>query len=235
MFSKLLGNVKKQRQLHSWRKSALGRSINEHTRSQDKFWAHLDKERKQQLISEFYAKIFALLDSPDALPKCRKELVANVVAYTDLQILCLTEQDKEKISVFNDMTRISSDLHDHIYKCTLLNEELNKYIEENGYDESELLTFVNNRCQIYRYYAYGFDIVRKNIEAATEKDWFLPLVQSSIIISESKYRKYLGLPAIVSAIDSSFHTSFIDMVQNCEPDPLLTWEKRFAKLHSDTV
>ena len=235
MFSKLLGNVKKQRKLYSWRSSALGRAINEHTRSYAKTWKHLKKEDKEQLASEFNTRIFSILDSSHSIIKCRQELVANVIAYTDLQVLCLTAADKQNSYIFKNMKRISSDLHNHIYRCTLRNDELNKYLEENGYNESALISFANNRCEIYRYYAYGFDIVRKSIEVVENRDWFLPLVQSSMIISESNYRKYLGLPAIVTAIDNNCHNNFIDMALNGEQDPLLTWERRYGKSHSATV
>ena len=98
-----------------------------------------------------------------------------------------------------------------------------------------MISFTNNRCETYRYYAYGFDIVRNSIEVAKEVDWFFPLVQSSMIISELKYRKYLGLSAIVTAIDSSLHGRFIDMALNGEQDPLLSWERRYGKSHSATA
>jgi hypothetical protein len=235
MFSKLLGSVKKQQKLNSWRSSALGRAINEHIRSYDKAWKHFKKEDKDQLAAEFNERIFAVLESSHSMLQCRQELVSKVIAYTDLQVLCLTEQDKENNYIFRDMKRISSELHSHIYRCSLRNDELNKFIEENNYDENALIEFAKNRCEIYRYYAYGFDIVRKSIEPESEKDWFIPLMQSSMIISESNYRKFLGLPAIVTAIDSSFHSSFIEMTSNGEQDPLLTWERRYAKSHSDTV
>jgi hypothetical protein len=235
MFSKLLGNVKKQRKLNSWRSSALGRAINEHMRGFDRAWKHLQKEEKEQLASEFNARIFAVLESASPIIKCRQDLVTSVIAYTDLQVLCLTEVDKESNDIFKDMKRISSELSSYIYRCSLRNDELNKFIEENDYDEDELIRFAKNRCDIYRYYAYGFDIVRKSIDPISEKDWFAPLVQSSMIISESNYRKFLGLPAIVTAIDSSFHSSFIEMTLNGEQDPLLTWERRYAKSHTETV
>jgi hypothetical protein len=133
------------------------------------------------------------------------------------------------------MKRISSELHNYVYPCTVRNNELNKYIEDNGYVEGELISFTNNRCQIYRYHAYGFDIVRRSLEVAGERDWFPPLVQSSMIISESNYRKYLGLPSIATAIDTSFHSSFIDMALNGEQDPLSAWERRYGKSHSAAV
>jgi hypothetical protein len=235
MFSKLLGNVKKQRKLNSWRSSALGRAIHEHIRSYDKTLKHLKKEDKEQLASDFNDRIFSVLESSNSIMKCRQELVTNVVSYTDLQVLCLDEEDKKNSSIFKDMQRISSELHNHIYRCAFRNEELTKFVEENEYNENELIRFVHNRCAVYRYYAYGFDIARRSIETVNDRDWFLPLVQSSMIISESNYRKYLGLPAIVTAIDSSFHSSFIDMALNGEQDPLLTWERRYAKSHSATV
>jgi hypothetical protein len=235
MFSKLLGNVKKQRKLNSWRSSALGRAVNEHIKSYEKAWKHLKKEEKEQLAADFNERIFAMLESPRSITECRHDLVTNVVAYTDLQVLCLTEEDKKNNPIFRDMKRISSELHDHIYRCSLRNDELNRFIEENSYNEAELTKFANNRCEIYCYYAYGFDIVRKSMEPASEKDWFLPLLQSSMIISESNYRKFLGLPAIVTAIDSSFHSNFIEMALNGEQDPLFTWERRYAKSHGDTV
>jgi hypothetical protein len=235
MFSKLLGNVKKQRKLNSWKSSALGRAINEHIKSYDKAWKHLKKEEKEQLAAEFNKRISAVLESPRSVIGCRRELVGSIVAYTDLQVLCLTEEDKENNPIFKDMKRISSELRDHIYKCSLRNDELNKFIEANEYDETKLMEFARNRCDVHRYYAYGFDIVRKSIESTSEKDWFLPLLQSSMIISESNYRKFLGFPAIVTAIDSSFHSSFIDMAMNGEQEPLLTWERRYAKSHGETV
>jgi hypothetical protein len=235
MFSKLLGNVKKQRKVNSWRSSALGRAINEHIRSYDKAWKHLKKEEKEQLAAEFNERILAVLDSPHSVAECRRELVTNVVAYTDLQVLCLTEEDKENNPAFKDMKRISSELREHIYRCSLRNDELNKFIEENEYDEAELIEFAKNRCEVHRFYAYGFDIVRKSVETANDKDWFQPLLQSAMIISESNYRKYFGFPAIVTAIDSSFHSSFIDMVRNGEQDPLVTWERRYAKSHGETI
>src|SRR5262249_1518789 len=127
MFSKLLGNVKRQQKLHSWRKSALGRAINDHIKSYNKIWKHLDKKDKEQLAAEFSARVFAVLESSRSIIECRKELVSNVIAYTDLQVLCLTEEAKQKSPIFRDMTRISFELHNHIYKCTLRNEELNNY------------------------------------------------------------------------------------------------------------
>ena len=235
MFSKSRRYLQKQRKLYFWRRSALGRAIAEHIRNHNKAWKHLEKEDKELLASEFSARIFSVVESSDAMKKCRQELVTNLKAYTDLQVLCLTAEDKVNDPIFKDMNRISSDLHNHIYKSTLCNAELDKYIKENGYNESELPGFINKRCGIYRYYAYGFDIVRKNIEVTKDRDWFPNLVQSCMIISESNYRKYLGLPSIVTAIDSSFHNSFIDMTLNAEPDPLLTWEKRFGKSHSATI
>jgi hypothetical protein len=235
MFSKLLENVKKQRKLYSWRSSALGRAIHEHVRSYAKASKHLKKEDRDQIASQFNEKLFAVLRSPSSQIECRQELVTNIVAYTDLQVLCLKEEDKENNHIFKDMKRISSELHNHIYRCSLRNAELNNFVEQNGYDEHELISFAKNRSGVYDYYARGFDILRRNIEPASEKDWFIPLMQSSMIISESNYRKFLGLPAIVTAIDSGFHSNFIEMALKGEQDPLLTWERRYAKSHTETV
>src|SRR5262249_2175213 len=131
MFSKLLGNIKKQRKPNSWHSSVLGRAINEHIKAFDKAWKHLAKEEKEQLASEFNEKISAVLESSVPIINCRRELVTNVVAYTDLQVLCLTVEDKESNHTFKEMKRISSELQNYIYKCSIRNNELNKFIEEN--------------------------------------------------------------------------------------------------------
>jgi hypothetical protein len=235
MFSKLLDNVKKHRKLNSWRSSALGRAMNEHIRSYDKAWKHLKKEDREQITSQFNEKLLSVLESSNSQAECRQKLVTNIIAYTDLQVLCLKEEDKENNYIFKEMKRISTELHSHIYRCSLRNDELNKFVEQNGYDEAELMNFTKDRCVIRGYYAHGFNILRRNIEPASEKDWFIPLMQSSMIISESNYRKFLGLPAIVTAIDSSFHSNFIEMALKGEQEPLLTWERRYAKSHNETV
>lgn len=236
MFSKFLGSVKKQRKLHSWRSSALGHAINNHTRNYKRSWKNLKKEDKEQLAANLNARIFSVLDSSSPIVSCRKELTTNVTAFADLQVLCLTEEEKEKNSLYKDMKLVSADLHNYIYSCAACNDELTKYVNEHDdIQEHDLVTLANDRCNSYFYYADGFDIVRRNIEVVKERDWFQPFVLSSMVVSESNYRIYIGLPAIATAIDTSFHSAFIDLVLSGEQDPLLSWERRYAKLHSASV
>ena len=236
MFSKLLGNVKKQRKLYSWRSSALGQAINNHTRNYKKSFKHLSKEDKEQLAADLNARIFTVLDSSNPIINCRKELTTNVIAFADLQVLCLTEEEKEKNPLYKDMKLVSAELHKYIGSCVACNDELTKYVDEHDdIQEYALITLANDRGSSYFYYANGFDIVRRNIEVVRERNWFQPFVLSSMVVSESNYQIYIGLPPIATAIDTSFHSSFIDLVLSSEQDPLLSWEKRYGKFHSASV
>jgi hypothetical protein len=126
-------------------------------------------------------------------------------------------------------------LHEYIYSCTAC-DELSQYIgEHSDIQERELINVVKDKCDGYFYYAGGFDIVRKNLEMVNDRDWFIPFVQSTMVVSESKYRNYLGLPSITTAIDTSFHSAFTDLVLSGEQDPLYSWERRYAKSHNAAV
>jgi hypothetical protein len=235
MLPKLLGYIKKQRKLRSWRSSVLGRAIDKHLRSYNGNWKNFTREDKQQLAADLTNRIFAVLESSNPILTCRKELVTNVLAFADLQVFCLVAEEKEKHSMYRDMKLVSGELHKYIYSCTDC-DELNKYIEEYGsIQEFDLMNVANEKCDRKLYYASGFDIVRKNIEMVKDKDWFVPFVQSAMVVSESRYRNYLGLPSMATAIDTSFHSAFTDLVLSGEQDPLLSWERRYAKSHNASV
>ncbi len=214
----------------------MGQAINEHTKNYKRSWKHLKKEGKEQLASDLRARIFNVLDSSNPIIRCRKELAANVIAFADLQVLCLTAEEKEKNSLYRTMKLVSADLRNYVYSCVNGNDELDKYIKyHTDLQEDELIDAVHKRCDEYLYYANGFDIVRRHIEAVKERDWFVPFVLSSMVVSESNYRNHIGLPPIATAIDTSFHSAFTEFVRNGEEDPLLSWERRYGKLHAASV
>jgi len=173
-----------------------------------------------------------VLESSNPVPKCREELVACIIAFVDLQVLCLTPEEKEKNALYKNTKLVSADLHKHIISCAPYNDELGKYFyQHNDVTKSELISVTNNRCAVYSYYVNGFNIVRRNIEPVKERDWFWPFVLSSMVVSEDNYRKYTGLPTLATAIDISIHSAFANMALNGEQDPLLSWERRYGKSH----
>ncbi len=238
MFSRLLGYLKNKRQLHSWQGTDLGKAIDEHARYHfaKGNLKHFEKQNKQLLSTDLHTRISAVLESPEPVLKCREELATSVVAFAGLQVLCLTPQEKEQNSLYKNMKLVSGDLHKYILSCAPYSYEIVECINENGdITEDELTRIAKNRSAVYSYYANGFNIVRGKIEPVKERDWFWPFVLSSMVVSEDNFRKQTGLPVLATAIDTSVHSHFVNIVLSGEQDPLLSWERRYGKLHDTAV
>jgi hypothetical protein len=69
-------------------------------------------------------------------------------------------------------------------------------------------------------------------DVSVGRDWFRPLILSSLIYAEDNYRSKIGLPSLLADGDTAFyHSSFALLVARGERNPLFTWEDTLRRSH----
>ena len=231
-----------ERAYNKLRATPLGKDLEDltvrifHTESKLRFW---DEESKAQHIGAFYEKVFSLLNQDNAHVKFREELASAVIAYAQLQVLCLKPEEKADL-FYADAKYVSGELFRHIRACCAHNEDMGKLLwEVPDMSDEDLVAVANTRSLVWMYQAYGWNLVRSAFHerVVPGKDWFNPFVLSMMIFAEDRYRADVGLPSLFAADDFGAieHSTFMNLVVNCAEHPLYEWEKNYRKKHAESV
>src|SRR5262249_53450648 len=144
----------------------------------------------------------------------RKELCTAATSYADLQVLCLTPE--EKSANFGGMRYISGELSRYIRKSADFNKEIATILlDHQQCSEGDLMALTKVECAILLYYLEGLNLVRTATKIDppaqnTNNDWFRPFIRSMLIFSEDAARQKLGLPRLCyNSIAALRHGSFM--------------------------
>jgi len=215
--------------IKNWQESFLGKALAKHTR--DYFYEHttlkdIPENAKQELIGEFYKKIFEMTQSEEPLLTMRGYIASYVHSYAMYQVLCLTESEKNS-SAFKDSSGISGELHQHIRKLAEHHVEIKSLAQkDDSLSDEELLAFCRIKTVISMFYMNGMNIVRCEMkDMIKEGDWLRPFISSMLIWEEDNNRKHIGLPCLLATEeDAQRHASFLNYVTKGSTNPLFAWE-----------
>jgi len=95
------------------------------------------------------------------------------------------------------------------------------------------LHYVATYALLGLFYANGFNLMRAvDNDISVGRDWFRPLILSSLIYAEGNYRSKIGLPSLLGDGDTAFyHLSFAHLVARGERNPLFVWEDTVRRPH----
>lgn len=198
----LLDSVRGYFALRAFMRTPLAQAIKQETQAYfygQSMLTHFSEETKQKLIGGMTQQLAAALQSDNPVMAIREGLVSFTIQYAQLQVLALTEIEKED-AFYSANPYISGALHHHIESAAEHVEELaqykwEKWEEADGADD--LITFCNGRCAIYGYYMNCFNIARLELADKTDPDWFRPLVEAQLVYEENTVRDKMGLPLTV--------------------------------------
>jgi hypothetical protein len=229
--------------MRKWRKTATDRALAKHTQ---KFFYTESKLRffeeanKTKFINAFYEKVFSLPTFANPFLKFREELANAVVGFADLQVLCLTQEEKAQ-SPWSGAKYISGELHRYIRACCPHQEEMKRILWEHpDLTDEELVEAANTRSALWLYLANGFNMVRAEFNETIVKghDWYRPFVASAMIFAENTYRSKIGLPSLIRPENCPLeleHSTFMGFVVEGVPNPLYSWEDHYKKVHSENI
>ena len=215
--------------MSNWQESFLGKALTQHVR--EYFFEHellksLPENSKQDLISDFYQKIFKLSQSNEPLLTMRGYIASYVHSYAIFQILSLTEKEKST-SFFKDSGCISASLYHHIKILSQYNDEMRSLAPENTtLSDEDLLTFCKTKAAISMFYMNGMNIVRCELKDMVKaRDWLRPFIESMLIWEEDKCRASIGLASLLDSPEEAHkHSTILQFVTNGTTDPYLAWE-----------
>ena len=235
MFEALIGKYKQRKATKEWSKSPLGQSLTLHT--QEYFYgkmaslAGMSQGAKDEIIADFCEKVFSIDQAENPFLKLRELLTNYVLAFTRLQVHCLTKEEKAG-QFYADCPYISGELHHHIRALADHNEELKRLKwEHENLTDVELVGFCNARSAVFLYCVNGLNIVRiMRGDKDSPKDWFRPFLRSMLIWDEDTCRGQIGLPSLLpGSMDALEHSTFMNMVVDVYQNPLYEWEKAYQR------
>jgi hypothetical protein len=226
----LLKRFSERRASKKFLQSPFGQALHRHTIDgfHSSILRDLSPEGKQEIVQTLGNKIDGIFQAEEPFLKCREEFGGAAVAYADLQVLCLLENEKAGVPQFQS-PYISGELHRHIRKCVPHNEDLKQFVWR--FPEStdkDLIAHGNFRCAVNVYYLNGLNLVRKEFkdyDTSPNKDWLQPLLISLLIFYENTYRNKIGLPSLTpTPWDALRHSTMMDLVMSGHSNPLYQWE-----------
>jgi len=224
-------NEEQQDTIKTWQNSFLGRALATHTK--EYFYEHailknIPEDAKQELIADFYKKIFELTNSEEPLFTLRGFIASYVHSYAIFQVLCLSPSEKAN-SLYQNNPYISGNLRTHIKSLAIHNTEINELNLKNEFlTDEDLITFCQTKTAISMFYMNGMNIVRYELkDIIKESDWLRPFIESMLIWEEDNCRKNIGLPSLLenkTAVEK--HSLFLQYVTNGSQDPFTAWQTR---------
>jgi len=202
MLTRFFEHRRQHHALEKFGQSVLGDALWVHTQKyfNTTILGGLSQELKQNIVEQFSKRLIALDNAPNPFMTFRKELCNAATSYANLQVFCLTPE--EKSTMFGDMRYISGELSRYIRQCIDFNHEIAKIIrDQQQCNDDELITFTKANCAALLYYLEGWNLLRlatqiDPIVQSADKDWFRPFIRSMLIFSEDFARQKLGLPRL---------------------------------------
>jgi len=196
----------------------------------------LSPEGKQAIAGRLAKKIDGITQAKEPFLQCRMEFAGTAVAYAELQVLCLLESEKPKISHCRS-PYISGELHRHIRKCVPYNEDL-KWVVGKYPDctDRDLIAHGNFFCAENIYYLDGLNLLRrefKDYDTDPAKDWLHPLITSLLIFAENTYRGKIGLPSLTPSYEALRLSTMMNFVRDGHSNPLHEWETLNEIAHAE--
>jgi hypothetical protein len=191
-------------------------------------------ENKERLVGELFTQLSAIEASPDPRMTLRERLAEYVLMFAQLQLLCLTEDEKAE-HIFKDSPYISGRIHHHIVQAAEHVEDAAQLVwgQDGKATTEELMNFANARSAMMLFYVNGLNLARivaGDTDAA--KDWFKPFVEAMLVWKEHVLRMELGLPALLSDPRSGLsYSTFMNYVLNGEANPFFSWTRAHPDLY----
>jgi hypothetical protein len=203
--------------------------------------AEHSKEWKDRIKADFDARTLAIIQAENPFLALRKEIAECAVGYADYQVLSTTTQHKAA-SFYADCPYVSDELQHHLDKCIEHHDHLREYwwkvkdssLREGHSLRDHIFEYATTCSVLGLFYANGFNMMRavyKDLDKIG-RDWFRPLILSSLIYAEDNYRSKIGLPSLLRDGDRAFyHISFAEIVARGEQNPLFVWEDTLRRRH----
>lgn len=233
MFGTFFQRWKERRVVREWQNSPLGKMLASHTNEYFTKYPRLSEmseEAKQKIVEDFHQAVLTLPQAENPFLTMRERLASYVVGFTELQVLCLTEEEKTG-AFYSDCPYISGQIHHHIDKAVKHIDELRELKWKHpDISNSDLISFCNSRCVVYLYYLNGFNYVRGEFDDLDkDKDWLQPFIKSMLIWHEDQIRGQIGLPSLLPGkYDGLKHSTFMNVVVNGHKNPYFEWEKSWV-------
>jgi hypothetical protein len=233
MFNNILKRIQEAQTASAWQRSPLGQALTAHVNkyfTEYPPFADMDAEDKQKLLTDSYQWVNEVLQSENPVMKLREMLASSVAAFTELSVLCLTEEEKRD-QFFADCPYISGQLHREIEKAVphveFLREAKWEFPDLSG---EELVALCNARSGRSLFYVNGLNQVRVELkDCDKQKDWFRPFLRAEMILREHLYREKIGPPSLLSdKSDGLKYSTFFNLVLNGAHNPYYEWEKQWA-------
>ena len=199
---------------------------------------------KSKYQDDFDTRVSAIMRSEVPFLAMRKEIADWALRYADYQTLSMTDEIKRE-SFYKDCPYISDELQHHLAECIEHHNELREHWRNlrdselrRDFGLSEVVFHTATTfALIALFYVSGFCRLRCVYnDEPRGRDWFRPLILSSLIHVEDCYRSKIGLPSLLGDPEAPFHhLALVFLVANGERNPLFAWEDKFRIPHPASV
>jgi hypothetical protein len=230
--------LKQRYALYKFKRTPVAGALRLHTQTyfKDTLLRSMSWEAKEKHIGDFMRRVGAMFLTTNPFLAYREELASAAYAYADLQVLCLKPEEKTDVL---DSPYISGELYRHLRALKDHHDEIARILWQHPeITDEELIATLNAETVLCLYHLNGLNIIRGEIEHRVlddPKDWFKPLVKSTLIFAENHHRNQLGLPSLCDEIGirALEHATLMDFVRNGHQQPLFEWERHYNLVHAE--
>ena len=214
---------KKNRTLRWAKKSPLGLHVSRMLHTDSSMLTEMSLSFRNEIENNFYEKVFKIRED-GSFGKFRDELAASVLQYAYLQVLCLTESEKQELPLEPTAQQyISGTLHNNLALFLPHNQQVSHLLQKKPpHSKKQLLQACNLNSAINLFWMNGLNLYGIMIND-NEEDWFNPFVNSTMIYAEDHYRKKLKQETLLDQARGLKYSFFTNFVRNGGRKPYTEW------------
>jgi len=182
------------------------------------------KSERDVITAELRKTIESIEISADPMRALCEQIVLRANLYGDFEVISL-DRDLKTRNLLHNTPFISGDLHRHIRECAAHVGALKELVAEPDATDEVLYEVTKMHAARFMHSLQVFRLMFV-AGAGAEPDWFAPVIISSLIWAEHKYRTRLGLASLlVRPQDIELHKRLFELVREATPNPMSLWQK----------
>jgi hypothetical protein len=222
----LISSIREYYEIRKFQRTVFAQALKLHTQEYlhgGTVLSSISQEAKERFVQELMQQMANCFQAENPAMAVRESIVGHVLSYAQLQVLCLTEEEKAE-AFYSSNPYISGQLYHQIEIAAEHVEEAARFKWESEASPKDLLNFCNARCAVYLYFMNAFNIARMELGDKTDPDWFRPLVEAQLVYEENTFRDKMGLPLLTAdMIEALAYSVMWNKVMDGSTAPFYEW------------
>ncbi|MEQ1551282.1 hypothetical protein [Sphingorhabdus sp.] len=222
----LLGSIREYFERRKFQRTVFAQALKLHTQEYlhgGTVLSSVSQETKERFVQELMQRIANCFQAENPAMAVREAIVEHVLGYAQLQVLCMTEEEKAQ-TFYSSNPYISGQLCHQIELAAEHVDEVARFKWESEANSQDLMDFCNTRCALHLYFMNAFNLARMELGDQTDPDWFRPLVEAQLVYEENTIRDKLALPLLTKdMIEALAYSVMWNKVMAGDANPFYEW------------